>query len=106
MKLSFASGPEHYLTTVHRLGNNTTVKYIEILKRVLKAAVEQEWISSDPLVAFKCRYHESNRERLTMDKIVMLYKKDFNLARLEEVRDLLILLFHRFCLPGCFSINH
>jgi site-specific recombinase XerD len=95
LKLSFVTGLEHYLTTVHKLGNNTTVKYIKLFKRILKAALEQEWMSHDPFAAFKCSYRESNRERPTMEEIITLYKKDFDLGRLEEVRDVFL-----FC---CFT---
>ena len=95
IKLSFVTGLEHYLTTIHKLGNNTTVKYIKILKRMLKVALEQEWMTTDPFSAFKCGYHESNRERLTIVEIMALYKKDFDLIRLEEVRDVFL-----FC---CFT---
>lgn len=72
IKLSFVTGLEHYLTTIHKLGNNTTVKYIKILKRMLKVAMEQEWMKTDPFTAFKCGYHESNRERLTIEEIMAL----------------------------------
>jgi integrase len=95
IKSSFAPDFEHFLTTVKRVGNNTAMKYIKILKRVMKMAVEQGWITTNPLTGFRCSYQEPQRERLTMEEVMTLHKKDLHIARLEEVRDVFL-----FC---CFT---
>ena len=95
IKSSFAFDFEHYLTTHDCVGSNTAMKYIKIFKRVIKMAVDQEWIPSNPLTGFKCSYHEPQRERLTMDEIMTLYRKELHIDRLIEVRDVYL-----FC---CFT---
>jgi integrase len=95
IKSSFAFDFEHFLITNDRVSSNTAMKYIKILKRVIKMAVDQEWIATYPLSGFKCSYTEPQRERLTMDDIMTLYRKELLMDRLTEVRDVYL-----FC---CFT---
>lgn len=94
VKFSFASDFEHYLATVQGIGTNTAMKYVKIIKQVLKLAANQGWISVNPLSDFKCTYTDPQRERLTMSEIMDLYKKEL-IPRLAEVRDIYL-----FC---CFT---
>lgn len=95
LKHSFAADFEHFLTTVQGMTGNTAFQYLKILKQVVKMAVEHGWLMVNPFAAFKCRYEEPERERLTMEEIMTLYNKELHLDRLKEVRDVFI-----FC---CFT---
>lgn len=95
IKFSLAADFEHFLTTVHCIGGNTAMKYIKILKQVIKMTVDNGWLPNNPLGGFKCTYEEPERERLTMDEIMLLYNKKIDLERLDEVRDIYL-----FC---CFT---
>jgi site-specific recombinase XerD len=90
IKLAFAGDFEHFLVTREKGCNNTAMKYIRILKRVLKFAVEQGWLETNPVWRFKCTYIEPFRERLTMEEVMTLYHKEFYLERLAEVRDVFL----------------
>jgi len=90
IKSSFAPDLEHYLLTKDRLSNNTSMKYIKIFKRVIKLAVDMEWMTSHPLMSFACHYEEPTRERLTMEELMDLYRKEFSIVRLREVRDVFV----------------
>ena len=70
------------------------MKYIHTFKRIIKFACDQEWIEKNPTTQFRCTYHPPQRERLTMEEIMKLYKKDLT-TRLAEVRDVFV-----FC---CFT---
>lgn len=95
-EVSFSLAPhfEHYLTTVDGISSNTAMKHVKVLKQVLKMAVEQGWLPNNPLGNFKCTYEEPERERLTMDEVMALYRKELH-PRLAEVRDIYL-----FC---CFT---
>jgi integrase len=95
IKCSFVFDFEPFLLTNELVTGNTAMKYIKILKRIVKMAVDQEWMAAYPLSGFKCSYTEPQRERLTMDDIMTLYKKELLLNRLTEVRDVYL-----FC---CFT---
>jgi site-specific recombinase XerD len=90
IKHSFAPNLEHFLVTRQGLSNNSAMKYIRTFKRMIKQAVDQDWMSSNPLSGFKCTYDQPQRDCLTMEEIMILYKKDLHLARLSEVRDVFI----------------
>jgi site-specific recombinase XerD len=95
IKISFPFDFEHFLTTKHGLSNNSAMKYIRIFKRITKLAVDQCWLSANPVSQFRCSFDEPARERLTMKEIMTLYHKDISIARLKEVRDVFV-----FC---CFT---
>jgi len=71
--VSFISNFEHFLTTKHGLSNNSAMKYIRILKRIIKFGVEQNWIVGNPFAQFRCSYIEPQLDRLTMDEVMILY---------------------------------
>ena len=56
----------------------------------MKMSVEQGWINANPIAGFKCTYEDTNRERLTMDEIKLLYKKELHVDRLAQARDIYI----------------
>ncbi|WP_205513014.1 site-specific integrase [Longitalea arenae] len=90
IKPAIAGDFEHFLVTHEKGCNNTAMKYIRILKRVLKFAVDQGWLETNPVGRFKCTYVEPSRERLTMEEVMTLYHKEFTVERLAEVRDVFI----------------
>ena len=95
IKFSLAPDLEHFFTTVQMISGNTAMKYIKILKQVIKMSVENGWLASNPLSGFKCTYEEPERDRLTMEELMIIYNKDLDLERLIEVRDIYL-----FC---CFT---
>lgn len=95
VRLSFITEFEHYLVTKEKLQNNTIHKIIKIVKKVFNMAVTLDWIPSHPLNGFKTSYRNPVRQVLTQEELNILINKEFQIARLEEVRDVFI-----FC---CFT---
>jgi len=87
MKLNFIVEFEHYLRTVQKIGHNTSMKYAKDLKQVMKYGVILQYISVNPFELFQCSYKKVKREFLDQEELEMLYKKEFAIKRLEEVRD-------------------
>jgi integrase len=87
VKMSFIVELEHYLRTVKMIGYNTTMKYMKDLKQVMKYGVMVEYISSNPFENFKCSYKKVKRDFLDQEELELLYRKNFKIQRLEEVRD-------------------
>jgi integrase len=87
VKMSFIVEFEHYLRTVKMIGYNTTMKYMKDLKQVMKYGVMVEYISSNPFENFKCSYKKVKRDFLDQEELDLLYRKNFKIQRLEEVRD-------------------
>jgi site-specific recombinase XerD len=91
----FITDFEHFLKTDEKIGHNTTMKYIRNLKKVMNMAVSNDWIHKNPFDQFKCTSHKVNREILTIEELAILTDKEFNISRLNEIRDIFL-----FC---CFT---
>ncbi|AEA42475.1 site-specific integrase [Fluviicola taffensis] len=90
LRLLFVTEFELYLLTVDKLHSNTAHKYIKNLKKVMNMAVGLEWIPSNPFNQFKCSYTNPEREILNQDEINIMLNKQFEIKRLEIVRDVFI----------------
>jgi site-specific recombinase XerD len=86
----FLMGFELYLKADEHIAHNTTIKYIQFLKRVINYGIGMEWLKHDPFKAFKCSLHQVVRECLTQEEIDRIQAKEFATARLEQVRDIFI----------------
>ena len=87
LKYSFAIEYEHYLKTEAKLHQNTLVKYMQYLIRVVDFAVKYEWVEKNILAGHKCSVKETKREYLTGAELQRLIEKEITLPRLSEVRD-------------------
>ncbi|MBK7809427.1 MAG: site-specific integrase [Saprospiraceae bacterium] len=94
IKYSFGIEYEHYLKTELKLHQNTLVKYIQYLNRVLDYCVKYEWLDKNVLFGYKCPVKETKREYLTQDELDRVMEKDINIDRLREVRDIFVFCCH------------
>ena len=94
IKYSFGIEYEHYLKTELKLHQNTLVKYIQYLNRVLDYCVKYEWLDKNVLFGYKCPVKESKREYLTQDELQRVMDKEINIDRLSEVRDIFVFCCH------------
>lgn len=66
LKPLLADDLKHYLQIDCNLADNTTFKYILIVKQLLDFAVQKEWLDKNPIKQYKCSYKNPHREVLTM----------------------------------------
>jgi integrase len=86
----YAKEFELYLRTVPKLSNNTTVKYLKIVKTVFNRAIEFGLLEKNPLDHFKFKYERTNREFLTQEELNRLIEIDLPNDSLNRVRDLFL----------------
>jgi site-specific recombinase XerD len=72
------------------IGNNTVMKHIERLRKMINLAIKNEWLKRDPFAKFKARFIRNDREFLTQDNLERIEGKEFNLFRLQWAKDLFI----------------
>jgi site-specific recombinase XerD len=94
IKYAFGIEYEHYLKTELKLHQNTLVKYIQYLNRVLDYCVKYEWLDKNVLFGYKCPVKETKREYLNQDELQRIMDKDINIDRLREVRDIFVFCCH------------
>lgn len=92
---SFIQNFEHFVKTEKDCKQNATVKYLKNLKKVIKIALINQWISVDPFAEIHFKQTQSNRDFLLEDEIQKILEKQFEIPRLEVVKDIFI-----FC---CFT---
>ena len=81
---------QHYLMTVRHNSNNTTVKYLKNLGKVLNLGVSRKLITASPLEEMKLKTEAVDRGFLTKDELARLADKKFEVERLEQVMDLFL----------------
>lgn len=91
----FVDSFENYLKTNKKCNHNSTVKYVTNLKKIIRIAFANDWISKDPFYNRKIRIKPVNREFLSEEDIQKMIKKELYTPRLDQVRDIFI-----FC---CFT---
>jgi site-specific recombinase XerD len=70
--------------------NNTVMKHIERLRKMIKLAIRYEWLEKDPFIAFKQKFYRFERGYLSDDELKIIEEKEFSIARLQHVKDLFI----------------
>ena len=92
---------EHYIRTVRNCANNTTIKYIRNMGKILRLAEQQGIIKKNPISAFKYHVHEVDKIFLTDTELDTLLKKKFVTDRLTNIRD----VFAFCCFTGLAFID-
>ena len=86
---------EYWLKTTMNCRNNSALKHLKNLKKVIRIALANEWMTKDPFYGIHFKMDEVNMEFLTKEELEVLMNKEFAIKRLEQVRDVFA-----FC---CFS---
>lgn len=86
----FVSSYEFYLKTVRNCVNNSALKYIACLKKIITRAMDKSIITQDPFRAFKRRLTKTNKKPLTSRELSILEQQTFQVKRLEVIRDIFI----------------
>ena len=91
----FITGFDFYLKTVRKCKQNSSLKHLKNLKKVVRIALANDWIRKDPFFGIQFKHEETNIEFLSHEELEALIQKEFTIKRLEYVRDIFV-----FC---CFT---
>jgi site-specific recombinase XerD len=81
---------ERFLRTQKSMGNNTVMKHIERLRKMVSLAFKMEWIAKDPFINFEAKYEKKERTFLTIEELQAIENKKFNIPRLQLIKDLFV----------------
>ena len=90
LKLNFINEFDFYLKTKLNQRQITANKTIQRLKTIIKIAIGEGYILSDPFILFKPKKADINLVYLTPEELELLEKHHFNQERLSRVRDLYV----------------
>ena len=77
------------------MGNNTVMKHIERLRKLIKMAIRYEWLEKDPFISFQQKFHRVERGFLSEEELKRIEEKEFSIPRLQYVKDLFVF--------GCYT---
>ena len=86
---------DFWLKTDKHCQNNSALKHLKNLKKVVRIALANDWIKKDPFYGIHFKQEEVNVEFLSREELDILMNKEFTIKRLEQVRDIFV-----FC---CFT---
>ena len=86
---------DFWLKTEKHCQNNSALKHLKNLKKVVRIALANDWIKKDPFYGIHFKQEEVNVEFLSREELDVLMNKGFTIKRLEQVRDIFV-----FC---CFT---
>ena len=92
---AFINDYDYYLRTTNKCNNNSTLKYIKNLGKIIRICLSNGWIIKNPFVNYKGKIKTVNRVYLTEEEVQRMADKCFDIDRLSQVRDVFL-----FC---CFT---
>lgn len=95
INLEFLTEFEYFLKTIKNCGQNTSVKYLKNLKKIISFALANRWMDTTPFIGFKLKQKKTNREFLFEEELTKIIEKDFTNQRLQVTKDVFL-----FC---CFT---
>ena len=84
---SFVTGYESFIKTHYKIAHNTTVKFLKHLKKITRIAMANGWLHTDPFLNIKISEKKVDRGFLTDEDLKKIAELEFEVNRLEEVRD-------------------
>ena len=96
LDFSFVIGFENFLRSYTpksgqpKIGNNTAIKHIKRLRRMVTLAYRMGWLDRDPFVNFKMKIDKTERGFLTKTELKSVMDLSSSIERLIVVKDLFI----------------
>jgi len=72
------------------IGHNGIMKHMCRFRKVLNYADKMDWITDTPFKKYHISYEKSTRTYLTEEELSAIEVKEFDIARLEQIRDIFI----------------
>src|SRR5690606_9951798 len=90
VNLKFIKGFEYFLKDVKNCNHNSSLKYVNNFKKIIRMAVGNEWITKDPFYNYKIKFKNVERDFLSMEELKSLAEHDIKWERLAVVRDMFV----------------
>jgi integrase len=86
----FVTDYEFYLKTVRNCVNNSALKYIACLQKIINRALDKSFIGTDPFKMFKKKRTKTQKKPLTSRELSIIENHVFITQRLSIIRDIFI----------------
>ncbi len=90
LKYDFIKDYEFFLKTVKHCNNNTTLKHITYLRKMVMRAVHKDILQKDPFASFKGKRNKVIKSPLSLEELTAIENYNFSTRRLRVIRDVFI----------------
>jgi hypothetical protein len=100
----FITSYEFYLRSERKCANNSAIKYIKNFGKIIRICLASGWLDKNPFVNYKAKVKRVDRIFLNREELQAIADKVFSTERLNQVRDIFLLLY-RIGLRRCEKIE-
>lgn len=79
-----------YLKVEKNCSQNTVIRYMKCLKKIINIGLGNGWIKINPFLAIKFKEDKVKKDVLTTEEVMRIYNKEFSIPRLERTRDIFV----------------
>jgi site-specific recombinase XerD len=90
LNYEFATEYVFWLRAFKNCANNSVIKYVSNLKKIIMECVRKGWLKSDPFIELRLIKDDVIRVALTKDELNAITNKTFITDRLNNVRDIFL----------------
>ena len=90
INFAFLNDFEYYLRSVRKCGNNSAIKYIKNLGKIIRICLGNGCLTVDPYLNYKPKQKAVHRDVLTKEELQRMLEKKFSIDRLNVVRDIFV----------------
>lgn len=90
INFAFLNDFEYYLRSVRKCANNSAIKYIKNLGKIVRICLGNGWLTVDPYLNYKPKTKKVHRLVLTKEELKAIAEKQFPVDRLCLVRDVFL----------------
>jgi hypothetical protein len=88
------------------MGNNTVMKHIERLRKMVSLAFKMEWLDKDPFMKFEAKYEKRERGFLTLEEMQSIENKVYDTKAAIDKGSVHVQLLYRAVLWRCDEPNN
>jgi len=90
VNLAFVNDFDYFLRSIKKCNNNSMIKYVRNLGKIIKWCYANEWIDRDPFANYKGKVKQVERQYLSQKEVDCIYIKKFATERLNQVKDIFV----------------
>ena len=88
--LKFITRFEYFMKSVKDCNHNSSLKYINNFKKIIRMGVANGWIERDPFYNYKVKFKWVDREFLSFEELQRLVDLEIRWPRIDIVRDMFV----------------
>lgn len=90
LNYEFIADFTYWLKTTRNCNQNSVIKYVKNIKKIVLDCIKKGWLQRDPFIGFKLARKEVIIVPLSQEDLTALQEKEFHIARLKLVRDIFL----------------